>query len=542
MNPTDYQGAMRLIFATLLVFFLAPNAIGQVQKAPGGIAGSTLWSEDGDSSSYIANYHTLNLLSLELDAAGKIPPMEGATTFFLVLKPSFSQATGAEFIKLGDISVYDNRIDHGTTSTPLDFSDGNPKILTLKMQRSPRYKTSLLPSLDIKDSSLFSLAELIYYPHLKSRESIRMVNTYLAIKYSIPITDISEKQWRDYLAADSTHYWDFSTDKLYGKRVLGVGRSWDEDLFQPQTQTSHGSFLQLSLDTLKNQGDMPRVLIDEDAFLIFSERVPAAFSSLLTCDQKGINPLLNWKLKPHNWDSETSRMFIKMDRPSGILSDSIWITDGFNYTHVPLIVNSPTMLTYSVSLDSITNGLHYFFTSDYGNPCDDLEITVAQNVLTVDLNSISTGDNDFTLKMHNYSNGLLIQEPLNGSLTKELNDGQYQLTVLDRDGRTVVERSILIKPTADSDKPLALIEPELVLSPNPVLVGNLSRLTIKNLPTDQDITLRVSDGSGKVLFANQMPYVNGMEVQLTGPTPGLYTISVIQGATVYSIKMLVAAH
>jgi hypothetical protein len=89
---------------------------------------------------------------------------------------------------------------------------------------------------------------------------------------------------------------------------------------------------------------------------------------------------------------------------------------------------------------------------------------------------------------------------------------------------------------------LELIEPELVLSPNPVLVGNLSRLTIKNLPSDQDITLRVSDGSGKVLFANQMPYENSMEVQLTGPTPGLYTISVIQGATVYSIKMLVAAH
>ena len=44
MNRTDYQGAMRLIFATLLVFSLAPNAIGQVQKAPGGITGSALWS------------------------------------------------------------------------------------------------------------------------------------------------------------------------------------------------------------------------------------------------------------------------------------------------------------------------------------------------------------------------------------------------------------------------------------------------------------------------------------------------------------------
>jgi len=427
MNRTDYQGAMRLIFATLLVFTLAPNAIGQIQKAPGGITGSALWSEDGDSSSFIANYHTLNLLSLELYAVGKIPPMEGASTFFLVLQPAFGTATGAQFLELGDIAVYDDKITHGTTSTVLDFSDGNPKILTLKMQRSPRFKTSVISNLEIVDSSLFSLAELIYYPHLKSRESIRMVNTYLAIKYSIPITDISEKQWRDYLAADSTHYWDFSTDKLYGKRVLGVGRSWDEDLFQPQTQTSHGSFLQLSLDTLKNQGDMPRVPIEEDAFLIFSERVPAAFSSLLTCDQKGTNPLLNWKLKPHNWDSETSRMFIKMDRPSGVLADSIWITDGFNYTYVPLIVNSPTMLTYSVSLDSITNGLHYFFTSDYGNPCDDLEITVAQNILTVDMSSISSGDNGFTLKMYNYGNGLLIQEPLNGSLTKELNDGQYQL-------------------------------------------------------------------------------------------------------------------
>jgi hypothetical protein len=290
MNRTDYQGAMRLIFATLLVFSLAPNAIGQVQKAPGGITGSALWSEDGDSSSFIANYHTLNLLSLELYAVGKIPPMEGASTFFLVLQPAFGTATGAQLLELGDIAVYDDKITHGTTSTVLDFSDGNPKILTLKMQRSPRFKTSVISNLEIVDSSLFSLAELIYYPHLKSRESIRMVNTYLAIKYSIPITDISEKQWRDYLAADSTHYWDFSTDKLYGKRVLGVGRSWDEDLFQPQTQTSHGSFLQLSLDTLKNQGDMPRVPIEEDAFLIFSERVPAAFSSLLTCDQKRNKP------------------------------------------------------------------------------------------------------------------------------------------------------------------------------------------------------------------------------------------------------------
>jgi hypothetical protein len=533
---------LRLIVATCIVLFIAPHAVGQVQKAPGGIAGSALWSEDGDSSSYIANYHTLNLLSLELDAAGKIPPLEGATTFFLVLKPSFSQAIGIEFLKLGDISVYDNRIDHGTTSTPLDFSDGNPKILTLKMQRSPRYKTSLLPSLEIKDSSLFSLAELIYYPHLKSRESIRMVNTYLAIKYSIPITDISQKQWRSYLAADSTHYWDYSTDNLYSKRVLGVGRSWDEDLFQPQTQTSSGSFLQLSLDTLKNQGDMPRVRIQEDAFLIFSERVPAIFSSLIPCVQNGINPLLNWKLKPHNWAGAASIMYIKLDRPAGVLSDSLWLTDGLNFMYVPLTVSSPTMLTYSVNLDSITNGLQYFFTSDRGTPCDDIHIATAQHALRVDLRSIYLRNAGLALRMHNYGTGLSTQEPLKKSVTKHLSDGQYQVTVVDRDGKTVVERTLLIQPFAELEGTKGPFDPELVLSPNPVRVGSPSRLTIKNLPNDQDITLRVSDGSGKVLISDQMPYESGMEIQVFGPTPGLYTVSVIQGVTIYSIRMLVAAH
>ena len=61
--------------------------------------------------------------------------MEGATTLFLVLKPSFTSSTGNKFMELGDITVFDNKIMHGATWTPLDFSDGNPKILTLSMQR-----------------------------------------------------------------------------------------------------------------------------------------------------------------------------------------------------------------------------------------------------------------------------------------------------------------------------------------------------------------------------------------------------------------------
>ena len=43
---------------------------GQVVPAPGGISGASLWSSDGDSAGFIGNYHTLNLLDLEVSAAG----------------------------------------------------------------------------------------------------------------------------------------------------------------------------------------------------------------------------------------------------------------------------------------------------------------------------------------------------------------------------------------------------------------------------------------------------------------------------------------
>ena len=351
-----YLKTQRLIIC-VFIGLLPILASGQVVPAPGGISGASLWSSDGDSAGFIGNYHTLNLLDLEVSAAGKIPKMEGATTLFLVLKPSFTSSTGKKFMELGDITVFDNKIMHGATWTSLDFSDGNPKILTLSMQRSSRYKTSYTPHLEIIDSSLFSIAELVYYPRLSSREQIKMVNTYLAIKYSVPITGVTDKDWRDYLAADSTRYWDYTTDKMYSLRVLGLGRSASEDLYQSQTQASHGSMMQLSLDTIKSPGQMPAVPISDAAFLIFSERLPATYSSLLWCGDKGVNPLLNWKLKPHGWDSGTSNLLLHMDRPTGTLADSVWMTDGGSYYYVPQIASTSTTLTYSTPLDSLVNGL-----------------------------------------------------------------------------------------------------------------------------------------------------------------------------------------
>lgn len=136
------QYYLRLIAMVVTMIISAPQTFAQVQKAPGGITGASLWSADGDSADFVANYRSLNLLDLKVQADTVIPPLQGATSLFLALKPNFTTATGNEFFELGDIKVYDNLLVHGSDSTALDFSDGNSMILTLSMQRSPLKRLS----------------------------------------------------------------------------------------------------------------------------------------------------------------------------------------------------------------------------------------------------------------------------------------------------------------------------------------------------------------------------------------------------------------
>jgi hypothetical protein len=165
------------------MFMSILSAHGQ-STAPGGVFGASAWARFGDSSDFIGNYRSINLLKLKSQADTSIPPMQGATTVFLVLKPNFTVATGAQFFELGDIVLYDNQLTHGSSNTMLDFSDHQPKIITLTMQRSPRVKRNQAPSFQLVDSSLFSVAELIYYPLLRDREDVKRVNSYLACKSS----------------------------------------------------------------------------------------------------------------------------------------------------------------------------------------------------------------------------------------------------------------------------------------------------------------------------------------------------------------------
>ena len=464
--------------------------------------------------------------------------MEGATTLYLVLKPNFTTPTGKAFFELGDIKVFDSLLVHGMDTTTLDFDGNKPKIITLTMQRSITFKTSNSPSFQLLDSNLFSIAELIYFPKRHSRQSIKMVNSYLALKYSVPITGVTENDWKDYWAADSSRYWDYTTDNQYDIRVLGLGHSDDEDFYQSQTFASSGSFIQLSLDSIKPQGQMPAVSIDEDAFLVLSERLPEALAYNVICLPDGNNPLGNWKLKPHNWSSTADYLYVTMNNPTKGISDSIWMTDGYHYTYIPEIANSSTLIRFRINLDSVHNGLHYFFTDVKGDPCDQITIDAADNILTIDNQSGHTG---FTVKYLDLKSGLTTEQDFIGNtFTSPVASGEYQVWILDQEGKVAAEK--VVHTYISQGNTSNLVAPSLSLFPNPILSGQYAQLVIRDLPSHNPVTISIYDATGKTMLVKELNYQNGMSIEIPGNLPGLYTVTVYQNGINYSQKLLVAGH
>ena len=121
-----------------------------------------------------------------------------------------------------------------------------------------------------------------------------------------------------------------------------------------------------------------------------------------------------------------------------------------------------------------------------------------------------------------------------------MDQGQYQVWLLDKDGQVVSERIIHVDESGAKDPMVK--RPNLALIPNPVLVGQDSKLVISGLPSGNPVTVMLNDGAGKLEMKQVLAYTDQMSVDLIGTSPGLHTVVVIQNGIIYSQKLLVAGH
>lgn len=337
--------------------------------------------------------------------------------------------------------------------------------------------------------------------------------------------------------ASNDHYWDVNIDNIYDQRVLGIGNSKDEQFNQTQTTTSSGELVLVALDSVKPIGEMPAIPVAEDAFIVFSERIPQAAANLpCLFNQSAMNPLRNWKFVLHNWDSQAEHFFIRVQKPLGNLADSMFLWDGYQHWHLPATIID-SVVEYKVYFDMVQNGIHYFFVQESSFHCPQINISLDTTIQSLEVDVSTETSDSWSLKIHSLSTGVGRSQNFSGShASVELDEGQYLATVSNSNGDEMTTQIVRVIGSSNSGEETLPVLPDIRLFPNPIKAGDLATLHVSNMPSTSNLQLIVSDASGRIIRSEPSPYQNEMSFEIAFPIAGMYQVTILQDGITYSVK------
>jgi len=528
-------------YGAVCLFLLLPFCA--FSQSPGGVSGQEFWYGEKDSSAIISNYHSIDLLNMSSGARDSITDIPVSSSLFFVVQGNFPAALEDTCFQIGDVTVTDGGVYHGGGFTPIDFTDSVAKIISVQTIRGHRMAKDTAPEVKTGNLSKFSVAEVIYYPFVLDRAERRMVNSYLSLKYAIPILEGISHQWKDYWKKDSTHYWDVNKDKAYYVRIMGLGSDKAQNFHQTQSIAETGDHFQLSLDTTQPSGAMPRAWIAQEGFVIFSERTIRPGFSYGYCSgvRSGKNPLARWKFKASsNWRTNASRILIEAKKPNGNVADSIFYTDGTNYYHAPWVYQDADVIRYEAALSNIQVGKNYTFTkrSSASQGCGD--VVVSSN--GSGLNVFNAGGITGNLQVHSFETGVTYESDLGALEQMNLPKGQYHVVVSDDENREVYNEMVAVTDTEVDNSPSSTLDlPVMTLFPNPVLSGSKVTLELDRFQPD-DYHWQLVDAQGRIIREEPLHIEGRHTVVFEAPSVGTYTIRVLSKSGTYSLKLIVASH
>ena len=531
---------MKILSRTTAALSLLITTAAFAQTSPGAVENQSAWIKQGNQG-FVSNYTSIDLLTAFNDPDVENFKFEESSTLFFVLKPIFQQSSGDLFLRFGDISIYDDHLDYGRLSVPINYRTNRPVIITLEMQRSSHYALRSNRRVRLGDSTLFNLAEVIVYPGILNRAERRKVNSHLALKYGIPITENSVPIWRNYLDKDNEHYWDTRIDRLYKERVLAIGRSDVEEFNQTQTIAETDSEFWACLDGFEPQGEMARVGIYDEAFIILSERKKSQALNLV-CGSilQPFNPIYEWKLKLINWQSDATGLLIRIAK-SKQSPDSLFLTDGQNYFFVPEHPDSGDFRSYRVNLLPLQNDRHYFFSEGPSKDCDHFTTETNEGLVTGRVDP--SDDTEWRMEVQSLQDGSSQSHLMrNGTAHIPVGSGQYAVYYINANSGEVVDMHVVMNETDLSREELSTENIHFRIYPNPAGSGQQATIEVSNLPSLQDLRLVVTDASGKITQERSLTYRENLTETLTETTPGLYTVSLFQGQSVYSVKLIIRSN
>ena len=524
---------------SILAFVLVGSNAAFAQQGPGGVGAFSSWQQGSDNSELVNNYATIDLLDFTANTDVEALALEGASTLFFVLQTKQPTQTGALFLRLGDISVYDDHITYGRGSVSLTSKHNQePRIIAIEMQRPRPVGFAPNTTIEVGDTSLFSMAELIVYNGKLSREERRKVNTYLALKYSVPITKNEQPQWRNYLTSAQGTYWNTTQDFVYGENVIALGRSDAQALFQSQTRTASGGDLMLALDGFVLWGDMPKVSIVDESFVVFSQREDQGTSSLL-CGDNEQHPLYSWKFHLQDWHSDAENMVLRVKHPETIEKlPEVYITDGAEGFAIPLLGYACNHALYKIPFDKLENGRHYFFTSSEGlKTCERITVECQRGIVSVQGDLMTEG---WTVELSSLTDDQHQAYSLGAELLQiHCPEGQQLLSL--RNAQGVLQTTVAIdgswckNQSGQSTAPLLRAS----LFPNPVGSGRDATLLVEGLTKDIPVEISVMNALGSIVSNETINGKAMVEYNISLEVAGVYIVRAIQGDKTVTLRLVV---
>lgn len=357
------------VYFLVLLIFLGFSANSQLLKN----SKSDIWikstnypqSKALNPDSSIGNYPILDLSSNDIEQSFDKISNKRSGTLFLVIRTT-SDTVSHPLLRMRSLTLYRDSASIEGKLLSIPSINSSASIVRLSYQGNlKRY----LPLKKAQLNKAIQLGEVIYYSDVLNIEQSRLVESYLAMKYSINITENKNPKVRDYFDIYWDKAWNSETDESYNKEVLALGRLDRIKFLQTQTFSSDSKTFKLSLSNASHLGEMPDIGCSDKSLLLLSKRnIP---KTGLGC---GATTFLQpWKLRFINWKSSARYVFLTVDSIIDGMAEPV-LTDGITSTPLKFeVLDGKTKISIPLPLDTTTKDFYIAWTnaSNHCNPlCD----------------------------------------------------------------------------------------------------------------------------------------------------------------------------
>lgn len=382
-------------------------------------------------------------------------------SFFMVLTQENESSIGQ--LRIGDdLVLFEHDVVKSRQSFEIEDTEAKPKFFTLIDSNGPKVQPTTLKIGSQSDSLKFKgkVAEIIVYDRRLDKKQRRKVESYLAIKYGIPLHESSA-----YVSSTGDSIWYSKDHTEYKHRVSLLGRDDESGLYQKQTLHSYGDFnVGIALDRLtylnaENIGQFDDLeyitCADNGHSLLFypSADDPSQNVMLRKWElNSGTHPLRNnstFQVRVHK-DEFPSRD----NQKEVYLSLENRVSDKEAELHFLMQADSKGYLTATLPMENLGTTSHFSFIEKYRGPISNSvsDFSVFPNpIMAASEFTISVKAQDpVTFSVASREGKLIMKKtyyPENGILIirdKILDEGLYHLT-LESNGTTSSKELIVIK-------------------------------------------------------------------------------------------------